>query len=102
MNELKRLNTHAKVLRTQKSNLENQIMMYLQQINQSAIKYGNITVSTKQRKQYDRKSNKQKITDAATTLNTMGVQNAEQAIQSLLRVMKGDEHIVEKLEVKQK
>ena len=99
--EIKRLNAETKVLRLKKKDIEDSIMEYLHEVDQPGVKYGDLVVLSKERNTRKRLKKKEKEDNAILTLENMGVINAKEALQSILESMKGEEIVVESLQIKE-
>jgi hypothetical protein len=99
--EIKRLNTETKILRLKKKEIEDNIMEYLHEVDQPGVKYGDLVVLSKERNTRKRLKKKEKEENAILTLENMGVINAKEALQSILESMKGEEIVVESLQIKE-
>lgn len=99
--EIKRLNAETKVLRLKKKDIEERIMDYLHEENQPGVKYGDLVVLSKERITRKRLKKKEKEDNAILTLENMGIVNAKDAFQSILESMKGEETVVESLQLKE-
>lgn len=99
--EIKRLNAETKVLRLKKKDIEERIMEYLHEVDQPGVKYGDLVVLSKERTTRKRLKKKEKEDNAIQTLENMGVMNPKEALQSILESMKGEETVVESLQIKE-
>lgn len=95
--ELKNLSMQQKQLREQKTKLESKIMDYLKQTDLPGIKYQGITILAEEKKRNKRKKKKEKDTDCLTTLQGMGINNAQEVYDAVLKSMKGEEEIITKI-----
>lgn len=98
--EIKRLNSECKVLRLKKKDIEERIMEYLHEVDQPGVKYGDLVVLSKERTTRKKLKKKEKEENAIVVLESMGVVNAKEALANILDSMKGEETVVESLQIK--
>lgn len=99
--EIKRLNMETKLLRLKKKEIEDRIMDYLHTVDQPGVKYGDLIVLSKERTTRKRLKKKEKEENAVTVLENMGVMNPKEALHAILDSMKGEETVVESLQIKE-
>jgi len=99
--EIKRLNAESKLLRIKKKEIEERINEYLHTVDQPGVKYGDIVVLTKERTTRKRLKKKEKEEKGIAVLEEMGVVNAKEALNTILESMKGEEQVVESLQIKE-
>lgn len=99
--EIKRLNADCKVLRLKKKEIEDRITEYLREENQPGVKYGDIVVLSKESVRRKRLKKKEKEEKAVAVLEEMGILDAKQALSTILDSMKGEEYILESLQIKE-
>lgn len=99
--EIKRLNMEIKLLRLRKKEIEDNIMEYLHTVDQPGVKYGDLVVLSKERTTRKRLKKKEKEENATGILEGMGVANPKEALQTILDSMKGEETVVESLQIKE-
>lgn len=99
--EIKRLNAQVKLLRIKKKEIEDSIMEYLHEVDQPGVKYGDLVVMHKERTTHKRLKKKEKEENAVSVLENMGVMNAKEALQTILESMKGEETVVESLQIRE-
>jgi hypothetical protein len=99
--EIKRLNAESKVLRLKKKEIEDRISEYLREENQPGVKYGDIVVLSKESVRRKRLKKKEKEEKAVAVLEDMGVLDARNALTNILDSMKGEEYVLESLQLKE-
>ena len=99
--EIKRLNAEIKLLRLKKKDIEERVMEYLHEVDQPGVKYGDLVVLSKERTTRKRLKKKEKEENAVSVLENMGVTNPKEALQTILDSMKGEETVVESLQIKE-
>jgi predicted oxidoreductase len=98
--EIKRLNIEMKSLRDKKKKIEEDITKYLHEVDQPGVKYGDIVVLSKETTKRKQLKKKEKEANAIEVLQKMGIMNPKQALASIQESMRGEETIVESVEIK--
>lgn len=88
--EISRNNAINKKLRERCNNLQQLIKEYLQEKNQSGLKYNGQAILVENKEKRANKSKKEKEAAAINFLYSIGVSNAEEAYQQLEDAKKGD------------
>jgi hypothetical protein len=99
-NEIKRLCILLKNLREKKKQIEDHILSFLKQEEQPGLKFQEMVVLSGERKIRDRKQRDQKEQDIITLLENAGVSNAKETYNNILDAMKGEQHVVPTLKIK--
>jgi hypothetical protein len=98
---IKELRAQLKVLTVQKKQKEEVIMDYLRDNNQPGVKYQDLIVLSKERTTFKRLKKKEKEENAIEVLESMGISDPKNALQTILNSMKGEETTVESLQIKE-
>jgi hypothetical protein len=98
--EIKEANKKLKSLRDRKKELEQDVINYLEETDQPAVKYKNIVVISDQGEKRKRKKKKDKETDCIKTLKALGVNNPKDAFEKILESMRGEKTSITKLKLK--
>ena len=99
-NELKRLGNQLKNLRDKKKELETHILSFLKQESQPGLKYQEMIVLSSEKKVREKKDREQKEQEIITLLENAGVSQAKDVYTSILDTMKGEQHTVPTLKIK--
>ena len=76
-------------------------MNYLQEVDQPGVKFGDLVVLSKERTTHIRLKKKEKEENAIKVLEEIGVVNAHQTFQHMMDSMKGEETVVQSLQLKE-
>ncbi len=99
--ELQKKSQECKVLREQKKELDEKVLEYLNIYGITGLKYGNLTIESKEKKVRKTLKKKDKMIAAQEYLEKIGVKNADKITKELFEsVIKSDEEDVKKLSIK--
>lgn len=98
--EITRLSGILKKLRSQKKNVEQNIIKFLQEKNQPGVKYKNNAIMVEQKEKRTRKKKTQKNQDIVNVLVSYGIHNPEEALKKILEANSGNIEMTDKLKIK--
>jgi hypothetical protein len=99
-NEIRRLTIQLKNLRDKKKDLEKHILSFLKQEEQPGLRYQEMVVLSGEKKIRDKKDKEQKEQEIINLLENAGVNDAKNTYNTILEAMKGEQHTVPTLKIK--
>jgi predicted transcriptional regulator len=99
-NEIRRLTIQLKNLRDKKKDLEKHILSFLKQEEQPGLRYQEMVVLSGEKKIRDKKYKEHKEQEIINLLENAGVNDAKNTYNTILEAMKGEQHTVPTLKIK--
>lgn len=99
-NEIRRITIQLKNLRDKKKDLEKHILSFLKQEEQPGLRYQEMVVLSGEKKIRDKKDKEQKEQEIINLLENAGVNDAKNTYNTILEAMKGEQHTVPTLKIK--
>ncbi len=99
-NEIRRITIQLKNLREKKKELETHILSFLKQEEQPGLRYQEMVVLSGEKKIRDKKDKEQKEQQIITLLENAGISDAKGMYTNILEAMKGDQHTIPTLKIK--
>ncbi len=99
-NEIRRITIQLKNLREKKKDLEEHILTFLKKEEQPGLRYQEMVVLSGEKKIRDKKDKEQKEQEIITLLENAGISDPKSVYTNILEAMKGDQHIVPTLKIK--
>ena len=97
--EIARNNARNRALRTRASILEDNISRFLHEREQQGVKFNDKAIYIESKPSFQIKKKKDKREDTIVMLKSMGVDNPEEAYESLMNVQKGEQYEKSKLKI---
>jgi hypothetical protein len=88
--EIKRINTQKKKLQSRKKVIEAEILNYLENNEQTGVKYRGTCVVAQAKKKRHRRKKKEKENNVSRLLEKYGLRNNDKIVHELLEAVKGD------------
>jgi hypothetical protein len=99
-NEIRRVSIQLKNLRDKKKEIETHILSFLKHEEQPGLRYQEMVVLSGEKKIRDKKDKNQKEEEIISLLENAGVSDAKNTYTNILEAMKGEQHIVPTLKIK--
>jgi|694.fasta_scaffold96409_2 hypothetical protein len=99
--ELNRLNHLSEELKTKKKRLEENIMIFLDKNKLPGIKFEDLIIQSKPRKQRERKKAKEKEEDVVKLLERNGISNSTGVYKQICEALKGKENVRSGIQIKE-
>ncbi len=98
--EDKKLDDQRKLLKLRKVELEAQVLKYIKEKQIPGVKYENIEVLSKEKKQRIRMTKNEKEDAARKILEDSGISNSQEVLKKMFESMKGEEITVDAIKIK--